>query len=115
MLRITARGPDTYLLLAEDRGIVGWIRGRVLRFTGFESRAAAAAAAIVGGRALAIYAGGAALPTGPAVARPPSADDGSPARVVPPRRADAAPVIDDVHACGSGCASARAHGMDTYS
>jgi hypothetical protein len=115
MLRIFARGPDTYLLLAEDHGIVGWIRGRVLRFTGFESRAAAAAAAVGGGRALAAYTSGAALPTGPAVARPPSTDVGSSTRLVPPRRADAIPVIDDVHASGSECTSGLTYGMDTYS
>ena len=115
MLRIIARGPDTYLLLAGDHRIVGWIRGRVLRFTGFESRAAAAAAAIAGGRALATYAGGTRLHTGPAVARPPSADERSPARIVPPRPVDAIPSMDDVHACGVGSASRRAHGMDTYS
>jgi hypothetical protein len=115
MLRMVPRGPDTYLLLAEGCRIAGWIRGRLLRFTGFESQGAAAAAALVGGRALVTCAGGAPLLVGPAAARPPNVDRASAGRVVPPRSADAAPVLEDVHACGSEGASGRAHAMKTYS
>ena len=50
---VLANGENSYRLVDADGAEVGWIRSKTIRFGGFDGEAAAIAAALEGGRALA--------------------------------------------------------------